>query len=217
MLRAYRKDRIILLTTHYMDEADILGDRIGIMTAGKLTCLGSSMFLKNRFGMGYVMTVVKRDHAENEKIIPYLAERLGPEVMKLTEIRGEMTVQIPREYTFKFKDFFSEFDNDLAALDIQSYGISITTLEQVFLEIGHDPNPQPKVASLIKKSELNVTGHRSSESVSPQHKGSDGNSDLDNQLLRGPLNPKGLEFEEGVVETPLPVLLMAKERSDPKK
>jgi len=92
MLRAYRKDRIILLTTHYMDEADILGDRIGIMTAGKLTCLGSSMFLKNRFGMGYVMTVVKRDHAVNEKIIPYLAERLGPEVMKLTEIRGEMTV-----------------------------------------------------------------------------------------------------------------------------
>jgi ATP-binding cassette subfamily A (ABC1) protein 3 len=31
MLRAYRTDRIIILTTHYMDEADILGDRIGIM------------------------------------------------------------------------------------------------------------------------------------------------------------------------------------------
>jgi len=31
MLKEYKKDRIILLTTHYMDEADILGDRIGIM------------------------------------------------------------------------------------------------------------------------------------------------------------------------------------------
>lgn len=31
MLRNYRRDKIILLTTHYMDEADILGDRIGIM------------------------------------------------------------------------------------------------------------------------------------------------------------------------------------------
>ena len=29
-----------------MDEADILGDRIGIMKGGKLECLGSSMFLK---------------------------------------------------------------------------------------------------------------------------------------------------------------------------
>lgn len=31
MLKSYKKDRIIVLTTHYMDEADVLGDRIGIM------------------------------------------------------------------------------------------------------------------------------------------------------------------------------------------
>jgi ATP-binding cassette subfamily A (ABC1) protein 3 len=31
MLKTYKKDRIIILTTHYMDEADVLGDRIGIM------------------------------------------------------------------------------------------------------------------------------------------------------------------------------------------
>ena len=56
-----------------------------------------------------------------------------------------MTIQIPREYTVRFKDFFANFDNDLRQLNIQSYGISVTTLEQVFLEIGNDPNPQPKV------------------------------------------------------------------------
>lgn len=32
MLRGHKKDKVILLTTHYMDEADILGDRIGIMS-----------------------------------------------------------------------------------------------------------------------------------------------------------------------------------------
>ena len=31
MLKSYKKDRIIILTTHHMDEADVLGDRIGIM------------------------------------------------------------------------------------------------------------------------------------------------------------------------------------------
>lgn len=34
MLKNYRRDRIIILTTHYMDEADVLGDRIGIMAKG---------------------------------------------------------------------------------------------------------------------------------------------------------------------------------------
>ena len=86
MLRAQKKDRIILLTTHYMDEADILGDRIGIMTQGKMTVLGSSMFLKSRFGVGYCMTIVKSKSEQNKTIIPYLQERLGPQVSKLTEI-----------------------------------------------------------------------------------------------------------------------------------
>lgn len=36
MLKKYRNDRIIILTTHYMEEADNLGDRIGIMSHGKM-------------------------------------------------------------------------------------------------------------------------------------------------------------------------------------
>ena len=92
MLRDYKKDRIILLTTHYMDEADILGDRIGILTNGKMTCLGSSMFLKNRFGVGYVMTAIKTSPEPNQKLLAYLQQNLGPQVSKLTEIQGETTI-----------------------------------------------------------------------------------------------------------------------------
>ena len=61
MLKKYKRDRIIILTTHYMDEADILGDRIGIMAAGKIICIGSSLFLKNRFGVGYNLKLAKND------------------------------------------------------------------------------------------------------------------------------------------------------------
>ena len=60
MLKKYKRDRIVILTTHYMDEADVLGDRIGIMASGKLKCIGSSLFLKNRFGVGYKLTLVKK-------------------------------------------------------------------------------------------------------------------------------------------------------------
>ena len=53
LLKAMRAGRTMLLTTHYMDEADVLGDRIGIMSRGQLQCLGSSTFLKHTFGAGY--------------------------------------------------------------------------------------------------------------------------------------------------------------------
>jgi ATP-binding cassette subfamily A (ABC1) protein 3 len=34
MLKKNKSGRIVILTTHYMDEADILGDRIAIMAEG---------------------------------------------------------------------------------------------------------------------------------------------------------------------------------------
>lgn len=43
-----------------MDEADYLGDRIAIMKQGKLLCGGSSLFLKNRFGLGYTLSCVSK-------------------------------------------------------------------------------------------------------------------------------------------------------------
>lgn len=78
MLKSYKNDRIIILTTHYMDEADILGDRIGIMAEGKVICLGSSLFLKNRFGVGYNLTMVKTNKEPNLKIHNHLIQNLGP-------------------------------------------------------------------------------------------------------------------------------------------
>ena len=60
ILKNFKNDRIILLTTHFLDEAEYLGDRIGIMTQVKLKCVGSSVFLKNKFGVGYNLTIVKK-------------------------------------------------------------------------------------------------------------------------------------------------------------
>lgn len=51
LLRTFKKGRAIVLTTHYMDEADLLCDRIAIMSEGKLRCCGSSLFLKVRIAM----------------------------------------------------------------------------------------------------------------------------------------------------------------------
>jgi ABC-type multidrug transport system ATPase subunit len=51
------KSRAVLLTTHSMEEADALCQRIGIMCNGSMTCLGTPLHLKNKFGSGYIITV----------------------------------------------------------------------------------------------------------------------------------------------------------------
>lgn len=67
LLQQQRSNRTILLTTHFMDEADLLGDRIAIMAKGELQCCGSSLFLKRKYGMGVAAGCAPRLLAREEQ------------------------------------------------------------------------------------------------------------------------------------------------------
>lgn len=54
----------MILTTHSMEEADVLSDRIAIMASGQLAAVGSSMALKSEFGAGYTLSVLTRPSAQ---------------------------------------------------------------------------------------------------------------------------------------------------------
>lgn len=69
LLQKQKEGRTILLTTHFMDEADILGDRIAIMAEGNIKCCGSSLFLKNKYGVGYHMVIVKEPICDVSRVI----------------------------------------------------------------------------------------------------------------------------------------------------
>ena len=76
MLKDNKNGKIVILTTHYMDEADILGDRICIMAEGKIKCVGSSLFLKNRYGVGYNLVIAKKDRSPAPQIDKFVFERI---------------------------------------------------------------------------------------------------------------------------------------------
>jgi ATP-binding cassette subfamily A (ABC1) protein 3 len=69
-LKNYQKDKIILLITHYLEEAEYLGDRIGIMSDGQLICCGTSSFLKSKYSCGFnINLLVNSDKFTEEKKI----------------------------------------------------------------------------------------------------------------------------------------------------
>ena len=57
-----------------MDEADFLADRVGIMANGKLKCLGSTLFLKNRFGVHYYLNVERKEETEVSSVESIVSE-----------------------------------------------------------------------------------------------------------------------------------------------
>ena len=66
-----RAGRSTIITTHNMEEADVLSTRIGIVNQGKFACIGNQQYLKNRFGEGYSLTVTCVDGFE-EKVISFV-------------------------------------------------------------------------------------------------------------------------------------------------
>lgn len=140
MLKSYKKDRIIILTTHYMDEADVLGDRIGIMCKGTLQCLGSSLFLKNRFGLGYRITFVKRSRKMHPGLEKFMQSYFRG-VEKAGEVVDEVSFVIPKTESQNFGGFFQALDDRLDDYDIRSYGVSMSNLEDVFLKINQEFAP----------------------------------------------------------------------------
>jgi ABC-type multidrug transport system ATPase subunit len=56
-----RKQSVVVLTTHSMDEAEALCSTIAIQVDGQLRCLGSAQQLKSQYGHGYEV-LVKFDH-----------------------------------------------------------------------------------------------------------------------------------------------------------
>lgn len=72
---ALHPGRTVILSTHHMDEADLLSDRVAIISKGKLHCSGSPLFLKNCFGVGFYLTLVRRMKDQRKKEVRDFCER----------------------------------------------------------------------------------------------------------------------------------------------
>ncbi|XP_072526701.1 phospholipid-transporting ATPase ABCA1-like [Salminus brasiliensis] len=173
LLLKYKQGRTIILSTHHMDEADILGDRIAIISHGRVCCCGSSLFLKKTYGSGYYLTLVqasqekgvkKHNSLNNQQCddfsldegigssslssveptdvadVSALVRRHVPEAEFLEVLGQELVYILP--YTGSkdgsFASLFKELDLERERLRISSYGISDTSLEEIFLKVAEE-------------------------------------------------------------------------------
>ncbi|XP_022703186.1 retinal-specific ATP-binding cassette transporter-like isoform X3 [Varroa jacobsoni] len=137
ILQEARQDRTILMTTHDMNEADFLGDRIAILANGKLKCTGSPIFLKKAFETGYNLRCMKSGPNTSVKSI---VERLqicldDDQVRLVSEVGLEFTINLGFPNAAEFIKLFRDLETNKDKLGIASWGVSVTTIEDVFLKV----------------------------------------------------------------------------------
>ena len=137
LIEKVKRGRVIVLTTHSMEEADVLGDVICIMKKGQLEAYGTSLRLKNKFGAGYRVTILA-DPAKIPDVNAFVEQSIG-----LKPVGGGanfVEFNIPRNLLNDLPAFFEKFEQIKDSLHITDIQLSMTTLEEVFLHVAgvHD-------------------------------------------------------------------------------
>eukprot|EP01114_Cavostelium_apophysatum_P013017 TRINITY_DN3066_c0_g1_i2.p1 TRINITY_DN3066_c0_g1~~TRINITY_DN3066_c0_g1_i2.p1 ORF type:complete len:1610 (-),score=443.90 TRINITY_DN3066_c0_g1_i2:33-4862(-) len=134
LLNESKKGRTIILTTHYMDEAEYLSDRVAIMSKGSLRCLGSTLFLKNRFGVNYYLNIEKLEGCDTKHIAEIVTKNIDNSQMT-EENSSEIIFSLPLKNVKQFPKLFRKLETKRESLHIASFGVTLTTLEEVFLKL----------------------------------------------------------------------------------
>ncbi|KAM4107078.1 hypothetical protein ACB094_04G115600 [Castanea mollissima] len=146
IIKDAKRGRAIVLTTHSMEEADVLSDRIGIMAKGRLRCIGTSIRLKSRFGTGFIANVsfsrsdvgqalpvedtITETHEAVKQFFKYNLN-IEPKV----ENEAFLTFVIPHDRESLLRKFFKDLEERKREFGITDIQIGLTTLNEVFLNI----------------------------------------------------------------------------------
>ncbi|XP_070689151.1 ATP-binding cassette sub-family A member 2 [Pempheris klunzingeri] len=191
LILKYKQGRTILLSTHHMDEADLLGDRIAIISHGKLKCCGSPLFLKSTYGDGYKLTLVKKQsegRGQGSQLQPPLSLSPSSSLSPCSEARvtqfirqfvascllvsdsnTELSYVLPSEAVKKgcFERLFQALEQSLDSLALTSFGVMDTTLEEVFLKVSEEDQS-------LENSDADMKGSPGGNSVGKSSVGSGG-------------------------------------------
>jgi len=143
LLQRIKKDHVTLLTTHSMDEADILADRKAILSQGTIRCEGSSLFLKSRFGLGYHLNIIIEEGCDI-KVIEALIGKYIPHFVLLKQLGIDYKYNLPMASVGSFPQLFAVLEENKDSLRLQSFFVSMTSLEEVFLNLEKEAESEKK-------------------------------------------------------------------------
>lgn len=140
-----RKDHTIFITTHYMEEAEALADKIAIISHGQLLCYGPSIQLKRRFETGYILKLLTNEQFKQVQTVD-LIQKFVPDMALKSFVKPTLIISLPYKYQATFPELLGQLETKQQDLGISSISITNSSLEDVFLKSDASYASRPKDA-----------------------------------------------------------------------
>ncbi|CAI5987496.1 unnamed protein product [Closterium sp. NIES-65] len=132
VVKRAKKHCAIVLTTHSMEEADALCDRMGIFVRGEFVCIGSAQELTARYGGRFIFTLTTP--VDYEAAAARLALSLSVNARRIYNLSGTQKFELPVE-DVRISDVFAAVQAAKGTMPIQAWGLTNSTLEDVFIKV----------------------------------------------------------------------------------
>jgi ABC-type multidrug transport system ATPase subunit len=134
VLRRDAASRVTLMSSHFLDELEIVCDRTIVMQRGRFVVAGTSQFLKKRFQIAYTLTLACSSAAHVPAVREWLERELpGGGAQSVTVEKSSVFVKLVPSPLFPA--FFRKLSAAQPTLAIDNVSLDLPTLESVFLKI----------------------------------------------------------------------------------
>ncbi|XP_075151288.1 engulfment ABC Transporter in the ovary isoform X2 [Haematobia irritans] len=133
ILLELRKTKAILITTHHMEEAEVLGDTISILSNGRIQLTGSPLELKHKIGSGYILKLCVNPNQYNENDCLDLIQSFVPPASITNVVPPTISINLPYTYKEMYPQMLKHLEGNQLQMGINTISLTDTTLEDVFL------------------------------------------------------------------------------------
>jgi ABC-type multidrug transport system ATPase subunit len=191
LLNRIKKDRAIILCTHHMDEADILGDRIAVLSAGRLQAMGTSNFLKEQYKLGVHLNLTCPAGFDRRELWDLIKKHVPAAQLDLSDeidandtneaqrremeeetvgaVReGDLQVLLPADSQATLAPLLTDLEelqarNRAAGKPVLAFGVASTSLEDVFLALKREA----ALAKAGRKNRMPLESKKSEQLAEP--------------------------------------------------
>lgn len=141
VVKSSKRGRAIILTTHSMEEAEVLCDRLGIFVDGRLVCIGNPKEITSRYA-GYLVFTITVPQAQ-EASARQLVTSFSPNAQLTYSVGGTLKYELPKT-DVSLSGVFNAMNQAKSSgtLDVLDWGCASATLEEVFIKFARSIGAQ---------------------------------------------------------------------------
>ncbi|KAH8387874.1 hypothetical protein KR093_009983, partial [Drosophila rubida] len=129
-----KDQRAIVVATNSIDEAEAVGDRIGVLSMGVLEASGTPFFLRAKFSSCVELVLIKKPHVPDKPITEFITNYI-PNIEPENEIGDTLTYKIEAVHRPLLQKMLIHLENKSKSLGIENIRVVGSEMSDIYMKL----------------------------------------------------------------------------------